>query len=81
MFTLITRWLTVAVGLVICFGVIQAATPPERLNYQGVLRDSAGAPLGGARAMTLRLYDSDGGGLLRRRESAADRQPPLGRRG
>jgi hypothetical protein len=38
-----------------------AADPPELVNYQGVLRDAAGAPLDGSFDMVFRLYDSDGG--------------------
>ncbi len=34
---------------------VQAAAPPDHLNYQGVLRDSSGVPLTGSYDMTFRL--------------------------
>lgn len=34
-----------------------AATPPALVNYQGVLRDAAGAPLSGTYDMTFRFFD------------------------
>jgi len=39
-----------------------AASPPDRINYQGVLRDLAGNPENGAREMTFRFWSTDGGG-------------------
>ena len=58
-------WMVVLLGFT---GLSMAATPPERMNLQGVLRDNAGAPVNGAQAMTFRLYDTDvgcpGGGTL-----------------
>jgi hypothetical protein len=38
--------------------------PPDRINYQGVLRNSAGAPLDGPITMTFRFYDAASGGNL-----------------
>ena len=38
--------------------------PPDRINYQGVLRNSAGAPLDGLITMTFRFYDAASGGTL-----------------
>ena len=40
------------------------AQAPNLLNYQGVLKDSAGNPITGTRAMTFRLYDAATGGTL-----------------
>jgi hypothetical protein len=40
--------------------VVQAAAPPQLINYQGVLRDDQGAPLDGAYDMVFRLYDAPG---------------------
>jgi hypothetical protein len=37
------------------------AVPPERINFQGVLRDNAGSPFTGTSAMTFRLYDTGAG--------------------
>jgi hypothetical protein len=39
-------------------------TPPARINYQGVVRSSSGAPLGGLVTMTFRLYSALAGGTL-----------------
>ncbi len=50
-----------AVVLLSCTNLLVAASPPERINFQGVLRDNAGAPVDGSQAMTFRLYDTDGG--------------------
>jgi hypothetical protein len=38
--------------------------PPDRINYQGVLRDSAGAPMDGLITMTFRFYDAASGGTI-----------------
>ena len=37
-----------------------AAAPPDLINYQGVLRDAAGAPAAGAHDMIFRFYDAEG---------------------
>ena len=39
-----------------------AADPPERINYQGVLRNNADAPLDGTFAMTFRFFNAASGG-------------------
>ena len=52
-------WMT-AVVVASCAGLVLAAAPPERISFQGVLRDSAGAPVTGSQTMIFRLYDSDG---------------------
>ena len=54
----------VALGTVLLVGWVglsMAASPPERINFQGVLRDNAGAPVVGTQAMTFRLYDTEVG--------------------
>jgi hypothetical protein len=48
------------VGIVVILSslaVVRAAVPPDRINYQGVLRDAAGAPRNGAFDMAFHLYD------------------------
>ena len=40
------------------------ATPPGRINYQGVVRDSSGVPLNGSVTMTFRFYDAASAGTL-----------------
>ncbi len=45
-----------------CFsGAALAVDPPERINYQGVLRDSNDAPVSGTFDMRFSFYNSDGG--------------------
>ena len=39
-----------------------AASPPPTMNYQGVLRDAAGAPLDGSHDMIFRFFDAETGG-------------------
>ncbi len=41
--------------------MLAQVTPPELINYQGVLRDSAGNPINALRNMTFHFYDADGG--------------------
>lgn len=53
-----------ALGMILLLGpagLNMAASPPERINFQGVLRDAAGAAVDGAQAMTFRLYDTSAG--------------------
>ena len=38
------------------------ATPPDAINYQGVLRDPADKPLNGTYAMVFRFFSADTGG-------------------
>ncbi len=40
-----------------------AASPPDLMNYQGVLRDSFDAPLNGTYLMVFRFIDAAGGGI------------------
>ncbi len=57
------RRLTVRVLLpLILAGAVAAAPPPERMHYQGVLRDSADAPLDGSFDMAFRFFDAELGG-------------------
>jgi hypothetical protein len=53
----------------ILFGVALGAAPPDIINYQGVLRDSAGNPLDGSYVMTFVFYDDEIGGTDILRES------------
>jgi hypothetical protein len=53
--------IALVVSLLAC-GHVLAASPPSRLNYQGVLRDPAGVPLSGPHDMVFRLYDAPAGG-------------------
>ncbi|MEW5806521.1 MAG: hypothetical protein AB1756_04105 [Acidobacteriota bacterium] len=46
------------------FSLLFAATPPERINYQGVLRDSSDKPISGSKTMVFRLYDDPSAGTL-----------------
>lgn len=41
---------------------VHAATPPDLINYQGVLRDSNNKPLTGSYDMVFRFYDAEAGG-------------------
>lgn len=41
---------------------VPAADPPDRMNYQGVLRNAANEPIDGSVAMTFRLFDAPSGG-------------------
>ena len=59
--------------ITICFALLTSAalafaqaTPPDLVNFQGVLRDSADAPLDGTFDMTFRFFDaaSDGNEIL-----------------
>ena len=51
-----------------------AASPPERIHYQGVLRDASDNPIDGTRDMVFSFYDTDGGGASswRRRSRASE---------
>jgi hypothetical protein len=57
-----TRALTML--LLFAAAVLSAATPPALINYQGVLRDGAGAPQAGSFDMVFRFYDLDTAGTL-----------------
>ena len=41
---------------------VAGATPPDTVNYQGVLRGSSGAPLNGDRDMVFRFFDDETAG-------------------
>ena len=56
--TLLAAWLVCGLSATALF----AAPAPDALNYQGVLRDNAGAPLDGSFDMTFRFYDAMAGG-------------------
>ena len=55
----------------------RAGTPPEFVNYQGVLRDTGGAPLDGDVDMVFRFFDGETGGdeILVDRHTVADSGP------
>src|SRR5262245_12280635 len=55
------RILQAALLLLACSEAL-AADPPDRVNYQGVLRDAAGNPRNGSFDMTFRFFDSPAAG-------------------
>ena len=57
--------------------IILSASPPGLVNYQGVLRDDAGAPISGNRDMVFTFYSAPVGGdqILLDSHSAADGNP------
>lgn len=55
--------LAIVSGLILAIsGPVAAVVPPPYINYQGVLRDSAGLPITGDRDMVFRFYTSLGTG-------------------
>jgi hypothetical protein len=54
--------LVLALTVLALTSVASAADPPERINYQGVLRSSAAEALDGSFPMTFRFFDSLTGG-------------------
>lgn len=55
--------LAIVFGLLLSIsGPAAAITPPPYINYQGVLRDSAGVPVSGDHDMVFRLYSDTGSG-------------------
>jgi hypothetical protein len=57
------RSILFSILLALSMGLAQAA-PPERMNYQGVLRDAADKPLSGTYTMVFRFYNAASGGNL-----------------
>jgi hypothetical protein len=57
------------VSLAALCGIVHADLPPDRMNYQGVLRDSAGVPLDGSYDMVFSFYDAETGGTLLYRDA------------
>jgi hypothetical protein len=55
---------TALVVALLSIAPLAAATPPDQINYQGVLRDGAGNPANGSFEMVFRLYDQQVGGTL-----------------
>ena len=58
------NYIMLGTGIVLLLGwsgASLAATPPERINVQGVLRDSAGNPVNGAVDMFFNLFDRPDG--------------------
>ncbi len=53
-----TKWTTAVLLLASLCGVALAATPPDRIHYQGVLRDAADVPLDGSHDMVFRFFDA-----------------------
>jgi hypothetical protein len=67
----------IAIALLpLSLGLLSAAAPPDRVNYQGILRDSAGAPRNGSFDVSFHLYDALTGGneILIDRHLAANSQ-------
>jgi hypothetical protein len=60
----------------ISLGLFAQATPPARINYQGVLRDASGNPLSGSQTMTFRFYDAASGGNVLWEETYSATYPP-----
>jgi hypothetical protein len=58
----VLHWIGFAI--IVSASLLRAATPPALINYQGVLRDSLGAPRDGNFSMVFRFYDLDSGGNL-----------------
>ena len=56
-----TTRLVLALALLLPAGLIQAATPPELVNFEGVLRDASGVPETGTKDMEFLFYDTNGG--------------------
>lgn len=56
------RTFTAGFVVLLATAPLGAAAPPDRINYQGVLRDASGNPLTGAYDMVFRLYDQPTGG-------------------
>ena len=66
--------LTAVLTALLATSVVTAATPPDRIHYQGVLRDSADNPLDGTHDMVFRFFDADVAG----NESLVDTHDALG---
>jgi hypothetical protein len=65
-------------AIALCAGhVIGGATPPDLINYQGVLRDASDRPLDGDYDMVFRFYNAETGGdeILIDRHTAGDSEP------
>jgi len=58
------RLILTSAFLMLMVPMTMAATPPELVSYQGVLRSSAGAPLDGTYDMVFRFTDTPAGGTL-----------------
>jgi len=69
----------VPLAIVLSSGLaLPAATPPDRVNYQGVLRDAAGAPRNGLFDMIFRLFDQEiGGSEILQDSHAGGGSPPV----
>ena len=68
------RLLGIALLLSTTFTVSAQTPPPDLLNYQGVLRDSAGAPVSGTVDIVFRLFDAASAG----NEILVDAHDPVG---
>jgi hypothetical protein len=71
------KWIAVLFSLV-CAAVF-AATPPQLINYQGVLRDASGNPQTGNFNMVFRFYGASSGvgGLFKGMRTASGDKSPL----
>ena len=54
--------LATVLTVLLATGVVTAAAPPDRIHYQGVLRDSSDNPLDGSHDMVFRFFDAEVGG-------------------
>lgn len=67
------KWtLTIACLLCLAGMLLWAADPPTYVNYQGVLRDSAGSPLSGSHNMAFGFYDDPTAGTVLVTDTHAD---------
>lgn len=72
--------LQITVAAVLASGLALAAVPPALLNYEGVLRDSAGSPLTGTHDMVFRFWSSSSCARSARHVADAGPRDARGRR-
>lgn len=59
-----SRLVAFVLFLLACAPALVLASPPGTMNYQGVLRDSAGAPVTTATTVVFSIWDADSGGTM-----------------
>ncbi len=52
------KWLVASFLTLIAGGAMAQVSPPDRVNFQGVLRSNTGSPQSGSRDMIFRFYDA-----------------------